>query len=121
MFYGFIGVFIWWVYILIIKIIDHRKIFVINRGKHSLISFIFLLAFFNYWMYYGSGVLLYYQTSNKQNITFKFTNKENITTSDSLIYLGNSKEYLFFYAKPTKEQIIINRSITEIIKYQKEK
>jgi hypothetical protein len=62
-----------------------------------------------------SGHVLLSSKVNDQNMTFHFINGNVVKTSDSTLYLGKSKDYIFLYSKPGNKAFIYNRSRIEFI------
>jgi hypothetical protein len=96
-------------------IFNDRKITNIDSKKRVIIFIGIMFGFWNYWFYYAQGIMLYKSDHNKQKMTFNFNNGNKIVTSDSLLFLGKSKDYLFFFNKPDKESKIYDRTLIESI------
>jgi hypothetical protein len=81
-----------------------------TKIKLSLITFIFGILLFNLAKYVDVG----YTTLNEKSIDLKRTFHLNtgavITTSDTVLYLGSSKEYIFIFDRSRKKAFIYNRS-----------
>jgi hypothetical protein len=82
----------------------------LTKLKLFLITFIFGILSFNLASYVDAG----YTVLNEKSIDFKRTFHLNtgsvITTSDTVLYLGSSKEYIFIFDRSRKKAFIYNRS-----------
>lgn len=102
----------------LIYLLNDRKITNIGNNTIIIIFIGIIFGFFNYWLFYAQGIILYKSDHNKQKMTFNFNNGNKIRTSDSLLFLGKSMDYLFFFNKSNKESQIYDRTLIESIVIQ---
>jgi hypothetical protein len=89
--------------------------------QRFLIVFLLLSVYFNFYLVFTKGVHLYVSKSNNQKISFQFNSGKSITTSDSTLYLGSSKDYIFLYSKSDKKAFIYNKSTVTSIESESKK
>ena len=68
-----------------------------------------------------SGLFLLNSKTNRQKMIFNFDAGKSIKTSDSTLYLGSSKGYIFLYSKPGNKAFIYNKSTVKSIESEIDK
>jgi hypothetical protein len=104
---------------LLLTDLDVSGLYKNSLPQRVLIVFLLLSVYFNFYLVFTKGVHLYISKSNNQKITFQFNSGKSITTSDSTLYLGNSKDYIFFFDRQKKKAFIYNKSTVNIIEKDK--
>lgn len=96
-------------------ILIQKQMINLTHLNMALISFLLFIAYINYWIYYAKGFNMLHSEKNNQNMVFNSSSCGRIITSDSLLYLGASQDYVFLFNKVNQERIIVNRSQIESI------
>jgi hypothetical protein len=73
------------------------------------VAFVAILAF-KFFVKINQGYIKLYNREKPPVITFTTNAGQKIITSDSVIYLGSSKEYLFIYLKNEKKSQVISKT-----------
>ena len=92
------------------------------RPIHGLIGIlIVILSWFEFYISIADGISLMTTKSNTQAMTFRFDNGISIQTSDSLLYLGKSRDFIFLFDKSDKKAFIFNKSTIKSIEKESQK
>jgi hypothetical protein len=98
---------------------DKFGIYKNNPLKRSSIGLAIILGSINFGIVFDNGTNLYESKTNKQKMIFYFDSGKSIKTSDSTLYLGSSKDYIFLYSKPSNKALIYNKSTVGLIENEK--
>jgi hypothetical protein len=101
--------------------LNQSGLYKISTPQRFLLVLLLISVYFNFYFYYIKGVSLYVSKSNYQKMTFQFNSGKSITTSDSTLYLGSSKDYIFLYSKSDKKAFIYNKSTVTSIESESKK
>jgi hypothetical protein len=95
--------------------LEEFKLIKVNAFRLALVLAVISLSWMKYYYTFRDGYKLLTSTTNLQKMTFNLDTGKTIITSDSTLYLGLSKDYIFLYNKLRKKTLIYNKSTIKLI------